>query len=243
MLLVFSAPLSAARNKKPILVDARSARAQVSSFFPPFRSERCLQNVLLQCFGSGHRPAAANCILRSSGDGHMLWFWTVRAAPRDTAPVAFALPPSPPRRKKPANLSLLQPTAALGLRHPGKKKETRDGRPLDRCGPEFGGSLPLWSSLELPLPRCAASIPRCLVCSSLYFQDRRAIEQLRSKARGARKAKKMLLWFLGGWVGLQKKKKKRRVFYTPREWTAPTEAAEPARDPGPLSKQLFRKTL
>ena len=105
-----------------------------------------------------------------------------------------------------------------GLRFPKKKKKkTRDGRPLDRCGPEVCGSLPLWSSLELPLPRCAASIPRCLVCSSLYFQDRRAIEQLRSKARGARKAKKMLLWFLGGvgWVA-KKKEKKTGFLHTPR---------------------------
>ena len=148
------------------------------------------------------------------------------------------------RRKKPANLPLLQPTAAQGLRHPEKKKKTRDGRPLDRCGPEVGGSFPLWSSLELPLPRCAASIPRLL---GMLFTVFRSIDGRSSnfdrRLEGRGKQKKCCFGFWGGWVGLQKKKKKRRVFYTPREWTAPTEAAEPARDPGPLSKQLFRKTL
>ena len=139
----------------------------------------------------------------------MLWFWTVRAAPRDTAPVAFALPPSPPRRKKPANLSLLQPTAALGLRHPGKKKETRDGRPLDRCGPEFGGSLPLWSSLELPLPRCAASIPRLL---GMLFTVFRSIDGRSSnfdrRLEGRGKQKKCCFGFWGGGLGCKKKRKK-----------------------------------
>ena len=94
--------------------------------------------------------------------------------------------------------------------------------------------------------RCRAALRVylvCLVCSSLYFRSidgRSSNFDRRLEGRG--KQKKCCFGFWGGWRGLQKKKK-RRVFYTPREWTAPTEAAEPARDPGPLSKQLFRKTL
>lgn len=121
-----------------------------------------------------------------------------------------------------------------------EKKKTRDGRPLDRCGPEVGGSLPLWSSLELPLPRCAAFVAWYVLHCTFRIDGRSSNFDRRLEGRG--KQKKCCFGFWGGWSGLQKKKK-RRVFYTPREWTAPTEAAEPARDPGPLSKQLFRKTL
>ena len=148
----------------------------------------------------------------------MLWFWTVRAAPRDTAPVAFALPPSPPGRKKPANLSLLQPTAALGLRHPGKKK-TRDetgARSIDVVL-KSAGPCPFGPPSSC---RCRAALRVylvCLVCSSLSFArstgDRAtSIEG----SRGAESKKNFALVFGGGGGGLKKKKKKTGFLHSPR---------------------------
>ena len=94
--------------------------------------------------------------------------------------------------------------------------------------------------------RCRAALPSLPSLLGMFFTVLSGSTGDRATSiegsRGAESKKNVALVFGGGGVGC-KKKKKRRVFYTPREWTAPTEAAEPARDPGPLSKQLFRKTL
>lgn len=177
----------------------------------------------------------------------MLWFWTVRAAPRDTAPVAFALPPSPPRRKKPANLSLLQPTAAQGLRHPGKKKKHETGARSIDVVLKSAGPSPFGPPSSC---RCRAALQVylvCLVCSSLSFArstgDRAtSIEG----SRGAESKKNVALVFGGGGLGCKKKRKK-DGFSTLPENGRPRRKPQSRRETrGPfreISKQLFRKTL
>ena len=89
-----------------------------------------------------------------------------------------------------------------------EKKKTRDGRPLDRCGPEVGGSLPLWSSLELPLPRCAAFVAfvAWYVLHCTFRIDGRS-SNFDRRLEGRGKQKKCCFGFWGGWRGLKKKKK------------------------------------
>ena len=173
----------------------------------------------------------------------MLWFWTVRAAPRDAAPVAFALPPSTRRKNLQTSRCFNRPRRWVSANQKKVKKYETGARSIDVVL-KSAGPCPFGPPSSC---RCRAALRVylvCLVCSSLSFARSTGDRATSiSKARGARKAKKMLLWFFWGGGGGVEKKKKRRVFYTPREWTAPTEAAEPARDPGPPSKQLFRKTL
>ena len=164
----------------------------------------------------------------------MLWFWTVRAAPRDAAPVAFALPPSTRRKNLQTSRCFNRPRRWVSATKK-KLKNTRraPARSMWTYGPEVGRVL-----TPLVLPRAAAAAALrvafvCLVRSSLSFRriDERSSFDRRLEGRG--KQKKMLLcvfWFL---------EKKRRVFYTPREWTAPDGSRRAGARPGAPFETTF----
>ena len=105
------------------------------------------------------------------------------------------------RRKKPANLPLLQPTAALGLRHPGKKKKHETGARSIDVVLKSAGPCPFGPPSSC---RCRAALQVYLVAwyvlhCTFRIDGRSSNFDRRLEGRG--KQKKCCFGFWGGGVG------------------------------------------